>query len=89
MHRKYSHADILNARKAASNGNNTLLDAVDWSYKFNNLAIFGITKCKDMPEYISQQNLRWVAHVCRTSNDTLTKQLMFPDVRFCKVGYRS
>ena len=41
-----------------------------------------------MPEYISQPNLRWVAHdVCRTSNDPLTKQLMFPDVWFCKVGY--
>ena len=40
-----------------------------------------------MPEYISQQNLRWVAHVCWTRNDTLTKQLMFPDERFCKVGY--
>ena len=63
------------------------MDAVDWSYKFNNLAIFGITKCKDMPEYISQQNLQWVALVCRTNNDTLTKQLMFSDVRFCKVGY--
>ena len=29
LHRKSSHADILNARKAASKGNNTLLDAVD------------------------------------------------------------
>ena len=56
LHRKSSYADFLNARKAASKRNTTLLDAVDWSYKLNSQAIFGITKCKDMPEYLSQQS---------------------------------
>ena len=39
-----------------------------------------------MSDYIEKQNIKWVAHICRASNEALTKQLMFADEKFTKVG---
>ena len=41
-----------------------------------------------MSRYIERQNCSWVSHVCRASNDTLTKQLMFTNEKFTKIGGR-
>ena len=41
-----------------------------------------------MSDYIEKQNTRLVAHACRASNETLTKQLMFVDEKFTKGGNR-
>ena len=44
-------------------------------------------KHKKTEYYIKKQNVKWIAHVVRASNETLTKRLMFLDEKFSKVGY--
>lgn len=88
MNRKSSQNEIKEAKKCALKGELEDLDNIDWAWKFNNNKIFNLTKTPSMSNYIEKQNIKWVAHVCRASNETLTKQLMFVDEKFTKLGNR-
>ena len=87
MSRRTPQKQIKAAHHASKNVDHSLLEAIDWSYKLNNNQVYHITKSIPMQEYIERQNIRWIGHVCRAQNNTLTKRLMFPDVRFTKRGY--
>ena len=86
MSRKSTKKEILNARNKAEHGENEDLERVNWEWKYSNNKILTITKAKSLKSFIDNQNLKWVSHVIRGSNETLTKQLMFPDERFKKRG---
>ena len=88
MNRKSSQKEINEAKKRALKGDVEDLNNIDWAWKFNNENILNLTKTPTMSGYIEKQNTRWVARVCRASNETLTKQLMFVDEKFTKVGNR-
>ena len=59
---------------------------VDYAWNMNNEKVYSITKSSTIQDYIQMQNTKWVAHVTRGSNDTLTKRLMFVDEKFTKRG---
>ena len=86
MSRKSTNEEIKVAMEEAISGERQLLENIDWSYKMNNQKIYKITKSLSMEVFIRKQNIRWVGHICRSNNETLTKQLMFPDVHFTKRG---
>ena len=88
MNRKTSQTEISEAKKRALKGELEDLVSIDWSWKFNNNKITHLTKTPSMSDYIENQNIKWVAHICRASNEALTKQLMFTDEKFTKVGNR-
>ena len=71
-HRLSSKEAIEKARKEGTAEN------INWAWKNNNNKIF--------EDYIMKQNARWIGHVARASNDTLTKRLMFVDENFTKRG---
>ena len=60
---------------------------INWAWKSNNNKIYEITKSTTIQDYIKEQNTRWIGHVARSSNDTLTKRLMFVDEKFTKRGH--
>ena len=62
------------------------MDRINCAWKNTNEKILKLTKSVSMTEYIRRQNTKWVAHVARASNDTLTKRLMFVDEKFTKRG---
>ena len=86
MFRKSTDKEIKAAKEEAKSGERHLLDNIDWAYKMNNQKIYKITKSVSMEIFIREQNIRWVGHICRSSNETLSKQLMFPDVHFTQRG---
>ena len=59
---------------------------INWAWKNNTERILEITKSSRVEEYIKSQNKKWIAHVARASNDTLTKRLMFVAEAFTKRG---
>ena len=88
MAKKSSNKEIADAKlKSKKGGDQTALESVNWAWKLNNDKIITISKTSKIVDYIEKQNIRWVAHVIRSSNDTLAKQLMFVDEKFCKVGF--
>ena len=86
MQRKSSKIDICKARKNAKKGNNDDLEKINWAWKHTNNKIMNITKTNSLQYFIENQNLKWVAHVIRGSNENINKQLMFPDEKLKKVG---
>ena len=87
MDRRSSKNDIKIARVAAKAGDHTVMDNIDWSYKLKTNIIYNISKSISMSTFITKQNTRWIAHVCRAGNETLTKRLMFPEEKFTKRGF--
>ena len=47
-----------------------------------------LVKTPDMGTYIRKQNHRWVAHIGRSPNTSIMKQLMFCDEQTKKAGGR-
>ena len=47
-----------------------------------------LVKTLDMGTYIQKQNHRWVAHICRSLNTSISKQLIFCDEQTKKAGCR-
>jgi hypothetical protein len=80
MSRVTSKDDIETAKKEKTTEN------INWAWKLNNSKIYDITKSTPLQEYIQMQNTKWVAHIVRATNDTLTKRLMFVDEKFTKQG---
>ena len=56
-----------------------LLKNGDWEYAFEykNEDIKRINKTSDILTYIQKQQLKWIAHVCRMSNTSFQKQILF------------
>ena len=88
MSRISSKAEIAEAKKKAKKGDKTDLENINWAYKYTNTQIMNLVKTSDLASYIRKQNHRWVAHICRAENISITKQLMFPDEKTKKVGGR-
>ena len=84
MSRRSTDNEINLTKEAAKSGEEQLLENIDWAYRMTNQKIYKIYKSLSMDTFIRKQNIRWVAHVCRSSNETLSKQLMFTDVHFTK-----
>ena len=80
MSRLTSKEEIEKARKEGTAEN------INWAWKNNNNKIYEITKTTPIQNYIRKQNERWIGHVARAPNDTLTKRLMFVDEKFTKRG---
>jgi hypothetical protein len=80
MSRVSSKDEIETAKKEKT------AESINWAWKLNNCKIYDITKSTTLQEYIQMQNTKWVAHVVRAPNDTLTKRLMFVDEKFTKRG---
>ena len=51
----------------------------DWDYAFeySNDKIKNINQTSDIIPYIRKQQLKWIAHVCRMTNNSVQKQLLF------------
>ena len=81
MERRSSKQDI----KAAKKGEDI---EINWAWKFTNEIILSISKSPSLTTFIPKQNLKWVAHICRAPNESLTKQLMFTDEKYVKIGRR-
>ena len=81
MERISSKQDI----KAAKNDEEMV---INWAWKRSNEQIIAISKTVSLKYYISKQNLKWVSHICRAPNESLTKKLMFTDEKFVKAGRR-
>ena len=62
------------------------MERKNWAWKYTNEKILQITKSVSTKEYIKLKNNKWIAHIARASNDTLTKRLMFVDEKYTKRG---
>ena len=62
------------------------MERINWAWKYTNEKILQITKSVSTKEYIKLKNNKWIAHIARASNDTLTKRLMFVDEKYTKRG---
>ena len=49
----------------------------NFSLVYTNINILRITKCQPLRDFISNQYLKYTAHVCRRSNNNLTKLSLF------------
>ena len=76
-----SNEEIEQAKKERTTEN------FNWAWKLKNIQIYEITKSTTIQSYIKEHNIRWVGHVARASNVTLTKRLMFVDEKFTKRGH--
>ena len=48
-------------------------------YRFKNTDISRITKAKEIPIFILEQQTNWISHCIRADDNTYIKQLTFPD----------
>ena len=85
MNRISSKKEIKAAKEAAKDGEHI---EINWAWKYTNEKIYEIAKTPKLKDYIMKQNTGWVAHICRQSNDSLNKQLMFTDEHFTRIGRR-
>lgn len=76
-----SNEEIEQAKKERT------IEHINWAWKLKNIKINEITKSTTIQSYIKDQNTRWVGHIARASNDTLTKRVMFVDEKFTKRGH--
>ena len=84
--RKSSNKEIADAKlKSKKGGDQTALESINWAWKLNE-KIITISKTSKIVDYIEKQNIKWVAHMIRSSSETLGQLLMFVDENFCKVG---
>ena len=86
MSRKSTNTEIKQARKNAKKVKTDDLENINWAWKYSNEQILTISKTKPLHYFIQNQNTKWVAHVVRGSNENITKQLMFPDEKYKKLG---
>ena len=86
MQRKSSANEIKVARTKAKHGASSDFDNIDWSWKHNNNSILNIAQTATIESFVKNQNMKWIAHVVRSSNDNFTKQLMFPNEKYKKKG---
>ena len=52
-------------------------DNIDWRFKINNERLRSITKSRTIENQVHVHMLKYVAHICRMSNDALQKQVLF------------
>ena len=88
MSRKSSRDEIKKAKEAMKDGvEDEEITNINWAWKYSNEDILNICHAESLQDFIEKQNVRWVAHIVRASNECLTKRLMFVDEKFSKVGY--
>ena len=88
MDRKSTKKQIKQAKEQAKQGDNSELEDINWAWRFTNQRILSLTKTPTMSDFIERQNCRWIAHMCRSSNLCLTKQLMFNEESCTRRGNR-
>ena len=86
MARKSSRDEIEKAKEALKQGVDGEQTEINWAWKHTNENILNMCHTETIQQYIEKQNIRWVAHVVRSSNACLTKRLMFEDEKHTKVG---
>lgn len=87
MARMSSRKEIEEASKRSKEAGDNSTEEINWAWKLNNKKILTVSKAEKLSDFINKRNVNWVAHVVRSSNETLTKRLMFVDEKFTKVGY--
>ena len=50
---------------------------LDWGFKISNEDLYRITKSTPVSKFCEVQYLKYIAHICRMSNDSLQKQALF------------
>ena len=86
-----TRARIKELKKAASDATSDdeserFLAQIDYGMKNSNADIYSITKAMPITEYVERQKAKWIAHLCRMSNSTYGKQLLFCTNRTHKGG---
>ena len=82
-----SRKEIEVSKAAAIIGDDSGMDSINWAWKHSNDVILTICQTQEIEQYIRNQNMKWITHVARAPNETLTKRLMFVDEKFTKVEY--
>ena len=82
-----SRKEIEVSKAAATIGDGSGMDRINWAWKHSNDVILTICQTQKIEQYIRNQNVKWITHVARESNETPTNRLMFLDEKFTKVGY--
>ena len=54
-------------------------EEIDWAYKNNNNKLHEITKTNELKHFCETQHLKYIAHIVRSENDTIQKQLLFSE----------
>jgi len=65
------------ARKNAPTTLSQVEGELDWSFKVSNAKLYEITKSQPIEEFCHIQHLKYIAHICRMSNDTIQKLVLF------------
>ena len=86
MVRLSSKKEIEEAKAAATIGDDSAMESINWAWKHTNDKILSICQIQKTEDYIKKQNVKWITNVVRAPNETLTKRL-FVDEKFSKVGY--
>ena len=76
MSRISSTEDIRKAKAKAKKGDKCDLESINLAYKYTNQPIMNMVKTPDMGTYIQKQNHRWVAHICRSPNTSITTDVL-------------
>ena len=53
------------------------VDEGEYSFQYTNQQVQDIVQTVPLPEFIHAQYLRYIAHVCRQQNGSITKKLLF------------
>ena len=87
MARMSSRKEIVVSEAAATIRDGNRMDSINWAWKHSNDVILTICQTQKIEQNIRNQNVKWITHVARVANETLTKRLVFVDEKFTKVGY--
>ena len=52
-------------------------EEIDWAYRINNKQLRDITKTTELRHFCEVQHLKYVAHITRSDNDSIQKNLFF------------
>ena len=70
MARMSSQKEIDEAKALEKSGDNSGIENINWAWKNTNERILMVCKTKQIEHYIRNQNVKWIAHVVRASNET-------------------
>ena len=86
--RASSQQQIDQVRERAQAGNKSAWDDIDWGYTLAANRIYSLVKLPKVSDFVSAQQERWIKHLLRRPNESLSKQFLFLDERWAKGGNR-
>ena len=58
----------------------------EWNFQLTNNELHNLCKTEDISAFVLRQQKKYLAHLARQPNRTLTKKLLFNDNKSCKPG---